>query len=126
MYTNAPIQFKNCQLQNVAPSFVNQPPTSPVRVDKGQDLFTMTANSFLNGSSDTNRNKEQLSIVVVDFATEVLYPEIFVSPTTGSNQDRVIKTTAQAADGMYKLKLTDANGNGLSAFSNGFNVIFNI
>tara|TARA_Y100000033_G_scaffold50770_1_gene62208 strand:+ start:1164 stop:4544 length:3381 start_codon:yes stop_codon:yes gene_type:complete len=126
LYTNAPIQFKNCQLQNVAPSFVNQPPANPAKVDRGQDLFTMTANSFLNGSADTNRNKEQLSIVVVNFATEVLYPEIFVSPTTSSSQDRVIKTTAQAVDGMYKLKLTDANGNGLSTFSNGFNVIFNI
>jgi hypothetical protein len=120
------IQLRNCQLQNVAPSFVNQPPTSPIRVDKGQDLFTMTASSFLNGSVDTNRNKEQLFITVVNSTTEALYPEIYVTPNTGSGQDRIIQSTAQAVDGAYKLKLTDANGNGLSTLSTEFNVIFNI
>ena len=122
----SPIQLRNCQLQNVAPSFVNQPPTSPVRVDKGQDLFTMTASSFLNGSADTNRNKEQLFITVVNSTTEALYPEIYVTPNTGSGQDRIIQSTAQAVDGAYKLKLTDANGNGLSTLSTEFNVIFNV
>jgi hypothetical protein len=126
LYTNAPIQLTNCQLQNVAPIFVNQPPTSPVRVDKGQNLFTMTANSFLNGSADTNRNKEQLFITVVDAITGVLYPEIYATPNTGSGQDRIIQSKTQAVDGAYKLKLTDANGNGLSTLSNEFNVIFNI
>ena len=122
----SPIQLRNCQLQNVAPSFVNQPPTSPIRVDKGQDLFTMTASSFLNGSVDTNRNKEQLFITVVNSTTEALYPEIYVTPNTGSGQDRIIQSTAQAVDGAYKLKLTDANGNGLSTLSTEFNVIFNV
>ena len=122
----SPIQLANCQLQNVAPIFVNQPPTSPVRVDKGQNLFTMTANSFLNGSADTNRNKEQLFITVVDSTTEALYSEIYVTPNTGSGQDRIIQSKTQAVDGAYKLKLTDANGNGLSTLSNEFNVIFNI
>ena len=126
LYTNAPIQLRNCQLQNVAPSFVNQPPTSSIRVDKGQDLFTMTADSFLNGSADANRNKEQLFITVVNATTEALYPEIYVTPSTGSGQDRIIQSTMQAVDGNYKLKLTDANGNGLSTLSNSFNVIFNI
>ena len=126
LYTNAPIQLRNCQLQNVAPSFVNQPPTSSIRVDKGQDLFTMTADSFLNGSADANRNKEQLFITVVNATTEALYPEIYVTPNTGSGQDRIIQSTMQAVDGNYKLKLTDANGNGLSTLSNSFNVIFNI
>ena len=126
LYTNASIQLRNCQLQNVAPSFVNQPPTSPVRVNKGQDLFTMTANSFLNGSADTNRNKEQLFITVVNSTTEALYSEIYVTPNTGSGQDRIIQSTTQAVDGAYKLKLTDANGNGLSTLSNEFNVIFNV
>ncbi len=126
LYTNAPIQLRNCQLQNVAPIFANQPPTSPVRVDKGQDLFTMTASSFLNGSADTNRNKEQLFITVVNSTTEALYSEIYVTPNTGSGQDRIIQSTAQAVDGAYKLKLTDANGNGLSTLSTEFNVIFNV
>ncbi len=121
----APIQLPNCQLQNIAPSFATQPPTSPVRVDKGQDLFTMTANSFLNGSANTSRNKEQLFITVVDSTTGILYPEIYVTPNTGSNQSRIIKSTAQAEDGGYKLKLTDANGGGLSTLSTEFNVIFN-
>ena len=120
------IQLRNCQLQNIAPSFVNQPPTSPVRVDKGQDLFTMTASSFLNGSADANRNKEQLFITVVNSTTEALYSEIYVTPNTGSGQDRTIQSTAQAVDGAYKLKLTDANGNGLSTLSTEFNVIFNV
>jgi len=124
LYTNAPIQLANCQLQNVAPIFVNQPP--PVtKKNKGQELFTMTANSFLNGSADTNRNKEQLFITVVDAITSVLYPEIYVTPNTGSGQDRIIQSTTQAVDGAYKLKLTDANGNGLSTLSNDFDVIFN-
>jgi len=122
----SPIQLRNCQLQNIAPSFVNQPPTSPIRVDKGQDLFTMTADSFLNGSADANRNKEQLFITVVNATTEALYPEIYVTPNTGSGQDRIIQSTMQAVDGNYKLKLTDANGNGLSTLSNDFNVIFNV
>ncbi len=126
LYTNAPIQLRNCQLQNVAPIFANQPPTSPVRVDKGQDLFTMTASSFLNGSADTNRNKEQLFITVVNSTTEALYSEIYVTPNTGSGQDRIIQSKAQAVDGAYKLKLTDANGNGLSTLSTEFNVIFNV
>ena len=122
LYTNAPIQLTNCQLQNVAPSFVNQPP--PVtKKNKGQELFTMTASSFLNGSADTNRNKEQLFIVVVDAITGVLYSEIYV--VTEPNQDRVIKSETNAVDGTYKLKLTDANGNGLSTLSNDFDVIFN-
>ena len=122
----SPIQLRNCQLQNVAPSFVNQPPTSPIRVDKGQNLFTMTADSFLNGSADASRNKEQLFITVVNSTTEALYPEIYVTPNTGSGQDRIIQSTAQAVDGAYKLKLTDANGNGLSTLSTEFNVIFNV
>ena len=126
LYTNAPIQLRNCQLQNVAPSFVNQPPTSPIRVDKGQDLFTMTASSFVNGSADANRNEEQLFITVVDSTTGALYPEIYASPNTGSGQSRTIKSTAQAEDGGYKLKLTDANGSGLSVLSTEFNVIFNV
>jgi len=126
LYTNAPIQLRNCQLQNVAPSFAIQPPTSPVRVDKGQDLFTMTASSFLNGSANTSRNKEQLFITVVDSTTGALYPEIYASPNTGSGQSRTIKSTAQAEDGDYKLKLTDANGSGLSVLSTEFNVIFNV
>ena len=126
LYTNAPIQLRNCQLQNVAPSFINQPPTSPIRVDKGEDLFTMTANSFLNGSADANRNEEQLFITVVNATTEALYPEIYVTPNTGSGQNRIIQSTMQAVDGNYKLKLTDANGNGLSTLSNSFNVIFNV
>ena len=126
LYTNAPIQLKNCQLQNVAPSFVNQPPTSSIRVDKGEDLFTMTASSFVNGSADANRNEEQLFITVVNATTEALYPEIYVTPNTGSGQDRIIQSTMQAVDGNYKLKLTDANGNGLSTLSNSFNVIFNV
>ena len=118
----APIQLQNCQLQNVAPSFAIQPP--PVtKKDKGQELFTMTASSFLNGSADTNRNKEQLFIVVVDAITGVLYSEIYV--VTEPNQDRVIKSETNAVDGTYKLKLTDANGNGLSTLSNDFDVIFN-
>jgi hypothetical protein len=54
-----------------------------------------------------------------------LYPEIYVTPNTGSNQSRIIKSTAQAEDGGYKLKLTDANGGGLSTLSTEFNVIFN-
>jgi type III secretory pathway lipoprotein EscJ len=83
----------------------------------------MTASSFLNGSADTNRNKEQLVIVVVDAITGVLYSEIYV--VTEPNQDRVIKSTTDAVDGTYKLKLTDANGNGLSTLSNDFDVIFN-
>ncbi len=124
LYTNAPIQLRNCQLQNVAPIFINQPPTV-TKKNKGQELFTMTANSFLNGSADTNRNKEQLFITVVDAITEALYPEIYVTPNTGSGQDRIIQSTAQAVDGAYKLKLTDANGNGLSTLSNDFDVIFN-
>ncbi len=124
LYTNAPIQLRNCQLQNVAPIFVNQPPVV-VKEDKGGELFTMTANSFLNGSADTNRNKEQLFITVVDAITGVLYPEIYATPNTGSGQDRIIQSTAQAVDGAYKLKLTDANGNGLSTLSNDFDVIFN-
>ena len=86
----------------------------------------MTADSFLNGSADTNRNKEQLFITVVDAVTSVLYPEIYVTPNTGSGQDRIIQSTAQAVDGAYKLKLTDANGNGLSTLSTEFNVIFNV
>ncbi len=122
----APVQLNNCQLQNVVPSFTVQPPTSPSRVDRGQDLFTMSASSFLNGSADTTRNKEQLFITVVNSNTGLLYSEIYVSPNTGSNQSRIIKSTTQAQDGSYKLKLTDANGNGLSTLSNTFNVIFNI
>ena len=125
LYTNAPIQLTNCQLQNVTPSFVNQPPTV-TKKDKGQDLFTMTASSFLNGSADTNRNKEQLFITVVNSTTEALYSEIYVTPNIGSGQDRIIQSTTQAVDGAYKLKLTDANGSGLSTLSNEFNVIFNI
>ena len=120
----SPIQLRNCQLQNIAPSFVNQPPTL-TRKNKGQELFTMTADSFLNGSADTNRNKEQLFITVVNSTTEALYPEIYVTPNTSSGQDRIIQSTAQAVDGNYKLKLTDANGNGLSTLSNDFEVIFN-
>jgi len=120
----SPIQLTNCQLQNVAPSFVNQPPVV-TKKNKGQELFTMTASSFLNGSADTNRNKEQLFITVVDAITNALYPEIYVTPNTGSGQDRIIQSTAQAVDGAYKLKLTDANGNGLSTLSNDFDVIFN-
>ena len=85
----------------------------------------MTADSFLNGSADTNRNKEQLFIAVVNSTTEALYPEIYVTPNTSSGQDRIIQSTAQAVDGNYKLKLTDANGNGLSTLSNDFEVIFN-
>jgi hypothetical protein len=54
-----------------------------------------------------------------------LYPEISATPNTGSGQDRIIQSTAQAVDGTYKLKLTDANGNGLSTLSNDFDVIFN-
>ena len=84
----------------------------------------MTANSFLNGSADSNRNKEQLVVVVVDAVTGVLYSEIYV--VTEPNQDRVIKSDLLAANGTYKLKLTDANGNGLSTLSNDFDVIFNI
>ena len=126
LYTNAPIQLTNCQLQNVAPSFAIQPPTSPVRVNKGQDLFTMTASSFLNGSADTSRNKEQLFLTVVNSTTGALYPEIYVTPNTGSGQSRTIKSTTQAVDGAYKLKLTDANGGGLSILSTEFNVIFNV
>lgn len=118
----SPIQLANCQLQNVTPSFVNQPPVV-TKKNKGQDLFTMTASSFLNGSADTNRNKEQLFIVVVDAITGVLYSEIYV--VTEPNQDRVIKSETNAVDGTYKLKLTDANGNGLSTLSNDFDVIFN-
>jgi len=118
----SPIQLTNCQLQNVAPSFVNQPPVV-TKKNKGQDLFTMTASSFLNGSADTNRNKEQLFIVVVDAITGVLYSEIYV--VTEPNQDRFIKSETNAVDGTYKLKLTDANGNGLSTLSNDFDVIFN-
>ena len=126
LYTNAPIQLTNCQLQNIVPSFAIQPPTSPVRVDKGQDLFTMTASSFLNGSADTSRNKEQLFLTVVNSTTGALYPEIYVTPNTGSGQSRTIKSTTQAVDGAYKLKLTDANGGGLSTLSTEFNVIFNV
>ena len=126
LYTNAPIQLTNCQLQNIVPSFAIQPPTSPVRVDKGQDLFTMTASSFLNGSADTSRNKEQLFLTVVNSTTGALYPEIYVTPNTGSGQSRTIKSTTQAVDGAYKLKLTDANGGGLSILSTEFNVIFNV
>ena len=85
----------------------------------------MTASSFLNGSADTNRNKEQLFITVVDAITSVLYPEIYVTPNTGSGQDRIIQSNVRAVDGTYKLKLTDANGNGLSTLSNDFDVIFN-
>ena len=124
LYTNAPIQLTNCQLQNVAPIFINQPPVV-VKEDKGGELFTMTANSFLNGSADTNKNKEQLFITIVDAITGVLYPEIYATPNTGSEQDRIIQSTPQEVDGAYKLKLTDANGNGLSTLSNDFDVIFN-
>jgi len=124
LYTNAPVQLINCQLQNIAPIFINQPPVV-VREDKGEELFTMTANSFLNGSADNNRNKEQLFITVVDSTTGALYPEIYVTPNTGSGQSRTIKSTTQAVDGAYKLKITDANGNGLSTLSNDFDVIFN-
>jgi hypothetical protein len=119
----APIQLRNCQLQNIAPIFATQPPIVVKNINKGGDLFTMTASSFLNGSADTNRNKEQLVIVVVDAITGVLYSEIYV--VTEPNQDRVIKSTTDAVDGTYKLKLTDANGNGLSTLSNDFDVIFN-
>ena len=124
LYTNAPVQLINCQLQNIAPIFINQPPVV-VREDKGEELFTMTANSFLNGSADNNRNKEQLFITVVESTTGALYPEIYVTPNTGSGQSRTIKSTTQAVDGAYKLKITDANGNGLSTLSNDFDVIFN-
>ena len=124
LYTNAPVQLTNCQLQNIAPIFINQPPVV-VREDKGEELFTMTANSFLNGSADNNRNKEQLFITVVESTTGALYPEIYVTPNTGSGQSRTIKSTTQAVDGAYKLKITDANGNGLSTLSNDFDVIFN-
>ena len=62
-------------------------------------------------------------IIVVLTITGVLYSEIYV--VTEPNQDRVIKSTTDAVDGTYKLKLTDANGNGLSTLSNDFDVIFN-
>ena len=122
LYTNAPIQLRNCQLQNVAPIFINQPPTV-TKKNKGQELFTMTADSFLNGSADTSRNKEQLIVFVVDAITGILYSEISV--VIQPNQDRIIKSTTLAVNGGYKLKLTDANGNGLSTLSNDFEVIFN-
>ena len=73
---------------------------------------------------DNSRNKEQLFLAVVDATTEALYPEIYVVPNTGSNQDRTIIASSLAVDGVYKLKLIDANGTGLSTLSSQFDVIF--
>ena len=122
LYTNAPIRISNCQLLDIAPIFSNNPPAI-VREPIG-NLFTMTADSFLNGSIDNSRNKEQLFLAVVDATTEALYPEIYVVPNAGSNQDRTIIASSLAVDGVYKLKLIDANGTGLSTLSSQFDVIF--
>jgi len=121
LYTNAPIRISSCQLLDIAPIFNSNPPT--VVTKPIGNLFTMTGDSFLNGSIDTSRNKEQLFLAVVDATTEALYPEIYVVPNTGSNQDRTIIASNLAVDGSYKLKLVDANGTGLSSLSSQFDVI---
>ena len=53
-------------------------------------------------------------------------PVVASPKNTSPGQSRTIKSTAQAEDGGYKLKLTDANGSGLSVLSTEFNVIFNV
>jgi hypothetical protein len=94
-------------------------------INKGDDLFTYTSSSFSNGSINTDRDEEQLQVIVVDATTENIVSEITAVPSLGSNEDRVIRSTVNAVDGTYKLKITDANGTGLSVLSNSFEVIFN-
>jgi hypothetical protein len=124
-FTNAPIAITNCQLQNVVPAISSQPSTLIKNINKGDDLFTYTSSSFSNGSINTDRDEEQLQVIVVDATTENIVSEITAVPSLGSNEDRVIRSTVNAVDGTYKLKITDANGTGLSVLSNSFEVIFN-
>ena len=114
----APIQITNCQLQNIAPIFNNQPSTV-IREPLGT-LFTLLSSDFENGSIDTSREHDQIEVSVVDAVTLAPYNSIYSNPTLGSDANRDIIADGGAQDGEYKLKIVDANGTGLAAYSNTF------
>ena len=117
----APIQITNCQLQNIAPIFNNQPSTV-IRKPLGT-LFTLLSSDFENGSIDTSREHDQIEVSVVDAVTLAPYSFIYSNPTLGSDANRDIIADGGAQDGEYKLKIVDANGTGLVAYSNTFTLI---
>ena len=117
----APIQITNCQLQNIAPIFNNQPSTV-IREPLGT-LFTLLSSDFENGSIDTSREHDQIEVSVVDAVTLAPYNSIYSNPTLGSDANRDIIADGGAQDGEYKLKIVDANGTGLAAYSNTFTLI---
>ena len=117
----APIQITNCQLQNIAPIFNNQPSTV-IRKPLGT-LFTLLSSDFENGSIDTSREHDQIEVSVVDAVTLAPYNSIYSNPTLGSDANRDIIADGGAQDGEYKLKIVDANGTGLAAYSNTFTLI---
>ena len=116
----APIRISNCQLQNVTPTF-NSQPNALIRKPIG-DLFVLLSSAFENGSIDTTREHDQLEVSVVEAATLTPVSAIYSNPVLGSNADRQIIALQGASSGEYKLKIVDANGTGLAAYSNLFDL----
>tara|TARA_Y100001937_G_scaffold128592_1_gene206076 strand:- start:688 stop:4212 length:3525 start_codon:yes stop_codon:yes gene_type:complete len=144
LYSNVPIKISNCQLQNVAPIWVNPPSPSVYKVSLpdgsgmspfvyvngviAQDLKILTVNEgdLLNGSFDVNRNTEEIILQLVD---QDLPPGVN-QPGNGANDfellydsslnsyDLILKSTITNGNYFLAIKAIDADGNGLSTNTN--------
>ena len=145
-----PLQLNNCQLQNVAPTFTTQPTgnfgqpfygitiTLPLRTARIFDIVTGIATGgsvkAVNGTVDGSRNTEELVYEVVDALGST-------NPNNGAADFEISQDSAgyfvKTIDnfwGIYppenspfayysydlQLKVTDANGNGISTLSTNF------
>ena len=124
-YTNVPIQITNCQLQNAAPIWVNSPSGIYQVNEPNVEILSINNGDVVNGSSDTNRNTEQIVLELVDQDS----PPVMV-PGNGANDFQLLynfslntysliaKPTLNNGSYFIAVKATDANGNGLSTNAN--------
>jgi hypothetical protein len=131
-YTNVPIQISNCRLQNIAPTWlVNIPATNYIlNSPYTSTIYTIYFGSVTNGSADTTRRTEQLVYEVIDDPNYAFQPGSgaldfkIVSSTPNFNLVANTDSSTLAVGSTYSLiiKVTDANGDGLSTNSNVFTV----
>ena len=124
-YANVPIQITNCQLQNAAPIWVN-PPSGIYQINEPNvEILSINNGDVVNGSSNTNRNTEQIVL-------ELVNQDSLSIPQPGRGVDDfqllynfslnsyslIAKPTLTNGSYFIAVKATDANGNGLSTNAN--------
>ena len=121
-YTNVPIQISNCQLQNVAPIWVNPPTPNVITNNTVNPLLTMNFGDVVNGFVDASRNKEEIILSIVN-QSGVTNPgtgagEFYLQSTGFNSVNLFLESDAPNGEYLIAIQATDANGNGLSTNSN--------